>query len=163
VKAGQDIDVGKVIDVVRGGLTVVSGQRSGKDPIITGINVLGELRARDARSTLQSALLDNNQNVVEAAKKALMKLDMTDAQYEAYTREEDKKDAEFMRIRAESAEVFRRRQEQRSLVKRTIIWGIVLGVVGLIIKGVVGLLVGVAIVVLIGWGPRLFKSGDAKP
>lgn len=69
-----DVDPDNLIEYVREGLSEVSGKTSGKDPIIGGIRLLGELKVLQAMETLKIAKKDNNNAVREEADKAIHKI-----------------------------------------------------------------------------------------
>jgi len=69
-----EIDSDTLIEFVRQGLSEISGKISGKDPIIGGIRLLGELRIIKAEETLLIALKDNNKSVRREAFEVLEKL-----------------------------------------------------------------------------------------
>ena len=69
--SAPNVDPHILIDFVRSGLSGISGQTSRKDPIIGGIRLIGELKIKEAKDTLQIALNDNNTSVRNEAKEAL--------------------------------------------------------------------------------------------
>ena len=71
-----DIDSDTLIEFVRQGLSEITGKTSGKDSIIGGIRLLGELRIIKAEETLLIALKDNNKSVRREALKVLEKFDI---------------------------------------------------------------------------------------
>jgi len=72
--APPDVDPDTLVEFVRQGLSEISGQTSGKDPIIGGVKLLGELKIIAAKDTLLTAMKDNNEAVRSAASMALEKL-----------------------------------------------------------------------------------------
>ena len=71
-----NIDTDTLIEFVRQGLSEISGRTSGKDPIIGGIRLLGELKTMEAKETLLLALKDNNISVRREALKVIEEFDI---------------------------------------------------------------------------------------
>ena len=69
-----DVEPDTLIEYVRQGLSEISGKTSGKDSIIGGIRLLGELRIIKAKETLWIALIDSNKAVRNEAFEVLEKL-----------------------------------------------------------------------------------------
>ncbi|MEO0166844.1 MAG: ankyrin repeat domain-containing protein [candidate division WOR-3 bacterium] len=76
IPKGAPVNIFAVLSTVANGLFKLTGKTHGKDPVIGGVQILGELgiKSKEVVKILKIALEDNNEGVKQSADEALKKL-----------------------------------------------------------------------------------------